>query len=121
MKISIDKVDINLYNNSKEPKKEKKTKKTKKHGGYNMKKVQISIAEDLLKRIDTYAKSNYMSRSGFISMATTQQLNNFEIMRVINEIVFLLRKISENGKISKEQSKQLEDIELVMKMLSPTK
>lgn len=38
-------------------------------------KVQVSLDEKLVERIDNYAFANYMSRSGLISFATTQYLN----------------------------------------------
>ena len=35
-------------------------------------KVNISLDDELMKRLDDYADRNYMSRSGLISLACTQ-------------------------------------------------
>ena len=42
-------------------------------------KVNVSIDEELMARIDRYADENYMSRSGLITLACTQYLNQFEV------------------------------------------
>ena len=43
-----------------------------------MRKVQISIDEDLLERIDNMAAALYTNRSAYISMTMAQVLNNQE-------------------------------------------
>ena len=49
-----------------------------------MAKVQISIDDGLLARIDDYADSNYMSRSGLITFATNQFLSTAQMVMNIS-------------------------------------
>lgn len=84
-------------------------------------KVQISLDDALMERLDDYAKENYMSRSGLISIACTQYLNSQDVVRAIKEMSFLMRKIAETGTIDKEQIEQLADIERLSKMLTQSK
>jgi len=84
-------------------------------------KVQVSLDDDLMKRVDQHVKENYMSRSGLMSIAVTQYLNNNDMVKAIKEIAFLLRKISENETITEEQKEQLADMELLIKMMSGSK
>lgn len=41
-------------------------------------KVQISLADELIYRVDNYAEDNYMSRSGVISFALVQFLKQYD-------------------------------------------
>lgn len=43
-------------------------------------KVQITLDDKLVERLDEYADNNYMSRSGLISFATTQFLNQADCL-----------------------------------------
>lgn len=80
-------------------------------------KVNVSLDDELMVRIDNYADNNYMSRSGFISLACTQYLNSMEVMSLIKEMAFNIRKIADTQKIDDETIKQLESFELMAKML----
>lgn len=81
-------------------------------------KVQISLDEKLVERIDNYANSNYMSRSGLISFATTQYLNQADAVLMLKDMSLAMRKISEKGNIDKETMQQLEDLERLCKMIT---
>lgn len=81
-------------------------------------KVQISLDEKLVERIDNYANSNYMSRSGLISFATTQYLNQADAVFMLKEMSLAMRKISEKGNIDDETMQQLEDLERLCKMIT---
>ena len=54
-------------------------------------KVQVSLDERLVERIDSFADANYMSRSGFISFATCQYLNQFDKGIVDDEMMEQLK------------------------------
>lgn len=81
-------------------------------------KVQISLDDNLVARLDEYAEDNYLSRSGCISLALTQYLNQQDVTKAIKDLAFSMRKIADTGKISAEQMEQLEDMERLAKMLS---
>lgn len=80
-------------------------------------KVQITLDDDLIKRIDNYADENYMSRSGLLSLAVTQYLNTADVTKAIKDMALSMRKIADTGKIDHETKEQLEDFERVAKML----
>lgn len=83
-----------------------------------MAKVQISIDNDLLARIDKYADSNYMSRSGFISLATSQYLQNADTVKAIKELTACMRRIADNGNIDAQSKKELEEFETFARLLA---
>lgn len=82
-----------------------------------MAKVQISIDDKLLQRIDNFAEENYMSRSGLISLATAQYLNANEVVILIKDMSLAMRKIADSGEIDNETMEKLEDFERMSKML----
>lgn len=81
-------------------------------------KVQISLDDNLVSRIDNYADANYMSRSGLISFATVQFLNQAEVMTMVKDMSIAMRKIADKGTLDHETMEQLEDFERLAKMLT---
>lgn len=80
-------------------------------------KVNITVDEELMRRIDEYADENYMNRSSLISMATTQFLNAAEVTTAVKLMSVAMRKIADTGVVDAESMKQLEDFERLVKML----
>ena len=80
-------------------------------------KVQVSLDDALMKRIDDYADENYMSRSGFITLATTQFLNSADVTKAIKDIAVCFRKIADTGEVDEQAREQLEDLERLSKFL----
>jgi metal-responsive CopG/Arc/MetJ family transcriptional regulator len=80
-------------------------------------KVQITLDDALMERVDAYADENYMSRSGLLSLAVTQYLNAAEVTKAIKEMAVCIRKIADNGTVDHETMEQLEDFERLSKML----
>lgn len=83
-------------------------------------KINITMDDELMKRLDNYADRTYMSRSGFISLAVTQYLNTNEMLVAIKDMSLALRKIADNGVLDDETYKSIEDMERVCKMFSNT-
>lgn len=81
-------------------------------------KVQITLDDDLMSRVDNYADENYMSRSGLISLAVTQFLNAADVTRAVKDMSFAMRKIADTGTIDEDTQKQLDDFERLSKMLT---
>lgn len=81
-------------------------------------KVNITLDDELLKRIDEYADRNYMSRSGLLSLSATQYLNANEMVLAISDMALSMRKIAETGKVDHETIEQLEDFERLARMMS---
>lgn len=83
-----------------------------------MAKVQISVDDELLNRIDNYSDKNYMSRSGFVTLSCSQYLNQAEVATAIKEVAFAMRKIADNGEIDDESRRQLEDFERFVQLFT---
>lgn len=84
-------------------------------------KVNITLDEELLRRVDDYAEENYLNRSSLVSLATTQFLNAADVTKAICDMAFSMRKIADNGEIDDETRKQLEDFERLSRMLAGAK
>lgn len=82
-----------------------------------MAKINISIDDKLLERLDRVADSNYMSRSGLISTACAQYINTNEVIVAIKDMSVAMRKIADLGTVDHETMEQLEDLERVCKVL----
>ena len=80
-------------------------------------KINISLDDELVKRIETYADNNYMSRSGFISLACTQYLAQADVVTAIKTLTLAMQKIADTGTVDKETMQQLEDFERLSKLL----
>ena len=80
-------------------------------------KINITLDDKLLSRLDTYADENYMSRSGLISLACTQYLNSADIVRVVKEMGVAINKIADMGELDEDTQKQIEDLGRTMKFL----
>lgn len=81
-------------------------------------KVQITLDDELMKRVDTYADENYMSRSGLLSVAVTSYLNQAELSKAICDIAISMRKIADTGKVNHDDMEQLEDFERLARMVA---
>ena len=74
-------------------------------------KVQISLDDDLMERIDACADRNYMSRSGLISLACAQFLQQSDLVEAVKRISFACQKVADTGTIDEETKKQLDDFQ----------
>lgn len=81
-------------------------------------KVQISMDEELVRRIDKQADALYMTRSGYIASACAQTLNATEMMVAIKDVSLAMRKIADTAQIDEESRNQLEDFERMVKLIS---
>lgn len=80
-------------------------------------KLGITLDDELVQRIDSYADKNYMSRSGLISLALVSYLNSVEVVSYIRDLSLCVRKIADTGNIDHETVEQLEDLERVANLL----
>lgn len=81
-------------------------------------KVNITLEEELLQRIETYADENYLTRSGLITLAVSQYLLQAEASRAIVDMSLAMRKIADTGTVTDEQLRELEDFERFARMLA---
>lgn len=82
-----------------------------------MAKINISLDDNLLERMDRYAEDNYMSRSGLVSISVAQYLNANEVITLVKDMSLAMRKIADSGTIDSETEQKLEDFERISKML----
>lgn len=70
------------------------------------KKLSVTIRSDLLDRMDDYADSNGMTRSGLIAVAVTQYLNAQEAMPSVNKLLNAMAAVTDaaiKGDLEPEQ------------------
>ena len=61
------------------------------------KKLNVTLREDLLERIDAYADENGMTRSGFLSVAAVQYLNAVEAAPSVNKMLAAMAAAAEGA------------------------
>ena len=81
-------------------------------------KVNVTLDDELMARIDDYADRNYMSRSGLVSLACTQFLQAADVTRAIQEMSTAMRRIADTGTIDEVTQRQLEDFERFSQLLA---
>lgn len=59
------------------------------------KKLNVTIREDLVERMDEYADENGMTRSGLIAVAVTQYLNAVEAMPSVTKLLNAMASVSD--------------------------
>ncbi|MBC9706433.1 MAG: hypothetical protein H9W81_15980 [Enterococcus sp.] len=81
------------------------------------KKINISLDSELVERIESFADDNYMSRSGFISLACSQYLASADIVTAIKKLSLAFDKIASTGNVSDDVMKELEDYQRLANLL----
>lgn len=73
------------------------------------KKINITVDEELLGRIDKYAKANAMTRSGLLAMAAVQYLSAVELMPSVNKLLSSVAAVVDgtfSGELAPEDAEQ---------------
>lgn len=78
-------------------------------------KVNITFNEELLKKVDEYAKANYLTRSGLVQIACNQYLLQNEALQCVREITNTMKVIADRGFIDTETRAQLEKYEKLIR------
>lgn len=81
-------------------------------------KINVSLDDDLLRRVDSYADENYLSRSGLISIALAQYLSADDLKKAIKDLSISMNAIARSGSVSDDDRRKLEEIVTVCKYLS---
>lgn len=71
--------------------------------------MQITMDEELIERLSKYADDNFLTKSGLVTIAVAQYLNQNEAVQAVKGIAFSLRKIADSGSVTPEMMKELED------------
>lgn len=83
-----------------------------------MAKVQISIDDELMQKVDAYIEKNYMSRSGFFAMLANQHFQALQVTDSLKDITLSIRKVADTNEIDDETQKKLEDFERLARVLN---
>lgn len=78
-----------------------------------MSKVNMNINDELLSRLDGYAKKNYMTRSAVVCFAVNQFLILQDSREYYNTMLHLMREFASHGTLNEEQKKILEQVESI--------
>ena len=81
-------------------------------------KVQISIDETLLKKLDDFADRSFCTRSGAIAMAVSQLVMQDELQRSIRTMAMAMQRIAENNEIDEQSKQELAQLQAVAAMIS---
>ena len=80
--------------------------------------VNMTLNNELLERIDNYAKSNYMNRSSDVSFACNQFLISNELQSLLVDMKRALQTIANKETITDEQLKELEKFENICDLIT---
>lgn len=85
-------------------------------------KVNLTFPPELMREIDDYCKRNYLTRSGFVQLASTSYLNAHKMTKALSELTEIVRRMadeqSKNGGVSDSDLQQLADVEKILKMMN---
>jgi len=76
-----------------------------------MAKIQISINDELLKRVDDFADESYTSRSGLVTQALSEYLNARETMKLVKNLSLAIGKLAETGELDQDTMNMIQDFE----------
>lgn len=78
--------------------------------------IQISIDDDLLERIDKFAVKNFMTRSALLQQSALSYIQSREFLSLLPDMSMTLKNIAAKEDLSDEDSKQIKDMENVVSM-----
>lgn len=73
-------------------------------------KVNLNINDELLLKVDEFAKQNYLTRTSFVNMVINQFFENRKSVQVLANLEPFLNKIAASGELSEDDFKQIESI-----------
>lgn len=85
------------------------------------KRVSLTLDDELIEKMDEYAKKNYMSRSGLVSVAVNQYLTTLQVLDSSQKMANAFENLAQSGKFTDEQVKELQDAEKLLTTLTSTK
>lgn len=86
-----------------------------------IKRVTITLDEDLVDKIDFYAQKGFTSRSGYISLACTQLIQQTEIFAFMQDMTVISKKLASQTIIDPNDEETQEDfkkLEFLVNMLA---
>lgn len=80
-------------------------------------KINISVNDELLKRVDEYAERNYTNRSAVFAQGANAILLQDLIPYQLGQIAVAFKRIADNNAIDEESKKQLEEFSKLAELL----
>ena len=71
-------------------------------------KVNVTMDEDLLKRVDDYADEHYTTRSGVVSLAVDQLVSTDELKSCIKRVTVAMESMAKGKELTAEERGDLE-------------
>lgn len=81
--------------------------------------IQISVDEELLSKVDQYADDNYTSRSGVFVQGAASVVNQAAVLSAIRNISLAMKKIADTGDVEPSVLEQLKDFERLVNIIVP--
>lgn len=81
-------------------------------------KVNYSIDDDVVARINENADKLHMSRSCFVSLACCTYMNSLEMQRAVSEMAICMRRIADNNEIDEQSKSELEHFAALAELLN---
>lgn len=75
----------------------------------------MNVNDDLLRRVDSYAKANYQTRTGVFCFAVSQFLLSQQLPSLMVSMEQAMKKISETGTLDAETQNTLDMFSLFVK------
>lgn len=83
-----------------------------------IKRVNMNVPEELLKRLDDYASSNYQTRSSVMCQACDQYLNAKQMQKMFASMTETFERLSKADSLDDETRKQIDELEKVSRLLA---
>lgn len=80
-------------------------------------KVQLSINDELMKKVDEYADANYFTRSSLFTVAVTDYINSKMFLNAMQDFTVAVQQIAEKNEIDEDTKQELKKMEVLVEML----
>jgi metal-responsive CopG/Arc/MetJ family transcriptional regulator len=84
-------------------------------------KVNITMDDELMAKLEEAADEMYTTRSGFITMCVSQVLASRDAINAVKDMAIAIKKIADTGEIDDSTRHQIEDFQRIAKMIIPVK
>lgn len=76
-------------------------------------KIQITVDDELLSRVDEYADEHYTSRSGAFSQAVDRMVNEDEMRKVLKRVTNAMEGMAKGQELTEEQQADLDKFRIL--------
>lgn len=80
-------------------------------------KIQISIDDELLKKVDAFAKKNYMSRSAVLAQGAFALIQSREISQALPEVLERLNDLSRDNDLDDDTKREVSDLQAAARLI----